>query len=720
MVGNPLRIRHAGVHWPENAGGEHPSPATIIRLPGMAGASLTCSPSARYWYEAIRAANPAGVHVWRAIPRAGKLPANLNWKARPLADEVLNLWDEQIHHDTEHFLPLNELQFPKESGQAFQGYAYVASRLEDLRVELVDRFAKLGQTVRLHFPAWVPQDELDHLDEWQRYAERWDVIHLHCYGSAEAQLARYESYRAAFPNHPIFVGEWNANHEGAEEQLALEMWADVADRDPLLLGVTYYIWETRNDGEQDLSIFGNDERLKLFLSPPMAVAVTPPAPPLPPPPEVPVPEINPQEFWSFDQIAQAAQCPVENVRLTMTHLAPQLALCGLWRKDIVIGVIGTIAHETASSFLPVKEGFYLGEDPDGNPDGLSPAERHRRTLDYYPHFGMGDVQLTHETNYARYTVRLEQLWGAGSPNLVAHPELALDQDVAAAVIAMWFRDERALPTPSWPQGYSLQDACRLADDDWIRILVYGASDPVGQARIARVRQMLTGVPTSTSLSYNPDTAPQRQIQNWVCAIRAGTWALLSMGVNVTAAQMQDEMVPGTVTPAQGLLDGRGYGLASSIGAHLPRGTRIEVIPGCTWNDVWSRAGRGPICLGSGDSRLYHWINVALQRDDGALDAPNPAPNHPSPLPIGDVLDRSEFERYAGSWSMVFVEVYPVASDQPEPRPIGTPDLETLVGVAYHEDGVVIPALSGAIASGDWGQVEATRKFLRDNNPQRAA
>jgi lysozyme len=48
------------------------------------------------------------------------------------------------------------------------------------------------------------------------------------------------------------------------------------------------------------------------------------------------------------------------------------------------------------------------------------------------------------------------------------------------------------------------------------------------------------------------------------------------------------------------------------------------------------------------------------------------------------------------------------------------DLSTLVGVAYHEDGVIIPALEGARASGDWSQVEAVVRFLRENNPHRAA
>ena len=79
-----------------------------------------------------------------------------------------------------------------------------------------------------------------------------------------------------------------------------------------------------------------------------------------------------------------------------------------------------------------------------------------------------------------------------------------------------------------------------------------------------------------------------------------------------------------------------------------------------------------------------------------------------------MLTPAEFERYAGTWSAVFVEVVP-AVEVPAP-----PDFGTLVGVAYHEDGVVIPALLGAKQSGDWRQVDAVVRFLRENNPHKAA
>lgn len=266
-------MKHAGIHFPENAGGEHPDVATILSMPGIAdGCTLICAPSARYWYGACQAASP--LVIWRSIPRQGRLPAQLGWNPQLVASECLNLWGEQIHSGEEWFLPLNELQFIRESGETFPGYAPTAGHLGGLRAELRHRLP----TVKLMFPAWVPSDDGDYLDDWRDEADQWDGICLHTYGDAETMRLRYQSYRDAFPDKPILVGEWNSNHEGHDERASLEMWAEIAASDPLFLGATYYIWETNNAGEQDLSIWGNPDRLALFQNPPISTPEEPPVP----------------------------------------------------------------------------------------------------------------------------------------------------------------------------------------------------------------------------------------------------------------------------------------------------------------------------------------------------------------------------------------------------------------------------------------------------------
>lgn len=713
-------MRHAGIHWPENAGGEHPDREAIASLPGMQGAALICSPSARYHYDFLRRRCPNAAIVWRAIPRQDRLPAQLGWDARRVADECLNLWDEQPHGGTEWFLPLNELQFEKEDGGPFPGYGVTALNLHNLRIELRRR---LGADIRLMFPAWVPGDDIERAREWEGEARHWDAVCLHAYGAAEEIRERYDRYRELLgPSMPIFVGEWNANHTGADEGAALAALAAISDADPAFLGATYYIYETRNAGEGDLSIWGNPDRLALFRDPPTVSSSTPPQEPIMPEPRTDpaaMPTVDAWQHFTPELLAEA--CMIDDVAAVTTtweHVVPQLALAGINRLAVQIAVAGTIAHETASRFYPVREGVQLGEE-----DGA--AEAFRKTLSYYPLYGRGLDQCTGLGNYRAAGPAIADLWGTGpdQPDFrtLTNPDLLLDLDMSSAHIAVYFRDARALPTPSWPAGYSLQNACDLGDDDWIRRLVVGGRDPVGQARIARVRAVLTGVPGTHELAYAPTTPPERQVQDWVCSIRTATWILKSLGVDVDAGRMQDEMVPGTVTPAKGLLDARGYGLAAILGRHLPAGTRIEVIERCTWDDLAARAGRGPIGLGSGDPRLYHWLAIADVIDADSFSAPNPAPNYPKSMALGDVLSRDEFETYAGSWSAVFVEVIPPT---PTPaiaeRPVAKPDLGTLVGVAYHEDGVLLPALSGARASGDWSQVDAVVDFLRKNNPDRAA
>lgn len=420
-------------------------------------------------------------------------------------------------------------------------------------------------------------------------------------------------------------------------------------------------------------------------------------------------------FFTPEQLATATECPLPNVKKIWPRVSEQLNLCDINTLPVQIGVIGTIARETASSFLPVREGFFLGEP--------EPAESYRRTLSYYPYYGRGLIQRTHEKGYREAGKKVAALWKASTNDptfdFIANPDNLLDPDVSAADTALYFRDVRALPTPAWPNGYSLIDACNLNDDEWIRKLVLGGPDPEGEARLRKIRSILTGSKPE-KLVYNPQQPPERQIQNWVCAIRVTTWMLKSLGVNIDAGTLQDEMVPGTVSRELGLLDARGYGIASTLGRHLPSHAKIEVLETVTWQQLRDRAGRGPIGLGSHDPRLYHWFNVAEILDNNNFRAPNPAPNYPQAMALGDVLSKEEFDTYAGTWSAVFVEVTSTVPSVPEiPR---LPDLATLVGVAYHEDGVLIPALTNAAKQATTEQIrheiQSVINFLRATNPHR--
>jgi hypothetical protein len=183
---------------------------------------------------------------------------------------------------------------------------------------------------------------------------------------------------------------------------------------------------------------------------------------------------------------------------------------------------------------------------------------------------------------------------------------------------------------------------------------------------------------SDDLTYNPDTPPERQISSWACSIRATRWILRSLGVSIDIGTLQGEMVPTYVTPKDGLLDGRGIGLAEVLRRHLPPETPVEVLWAPSWDDVVARAGRGPIGIGSGS--LYHWLNVARVLSPGVLDAPNPAPNYPPGAPLHDNLTRAEFDKYA-PWALVFVQVAPVPTPAPPAPP--APAFNVGSGILQH-------------------------------------
>jgi hypothetical protein len=77
--------------------------------------------------------------------------------------------------------------------------------------------------------------------------------------------------------------------------------------------------------------------------------------------------------------------------------------------------MATVQHETANTYKPVREAFWLSE-----------AWR-RQNLRYYPYYGRGYVQLTWLDNYKKYRDILGK-------DLVGNPDLALDPSIALYVL----------------------------------------------------------------------------------------------------------------------------------------------------------------------------------------------------------------------------------------------------------------------------------------------
>lgn len=71
-------------------------------------------------------------------------------------------------------------------------------------------------------------------------------------------------------------------------------------------------------------------------------------------------------------------------------------------------VFATTFHETAATFLPVKEAYWLSED------------WRKKNLRYYPYYGRGYVQITWLENYQRYSKKLNADF-TRNPDLIMNP-----------------------------------------------------------------------------------------------------------------------------------------------------------------------------------------------------------------------------------------------------------------------------------------------------------
>lgn len=188
---------------------------------------------------------------------------------------------------------------------------------------------------------------------------------------------------------------------------------------------------------------------------------------------------EPWRFFTADRIASTVDCRVENVRENWPKLVDQLARCAIDDRPTQIAAIGTIAIETgpwpSHRFTPVREAYYLGDS----------AEAYRRTLRYYPHYARGFVGLTWASNYQTYTAKLRTLWGGG-PDLEAELDAALESDVSAACLALYFRDHGGDGQARIPQ------AARAGNWREVRRLVQGGD--AGLDHLERIAATLSSTP----------------------------------------------------------------------------------------------------------------------------------------------------------------------------------------------------------------------------------
>lgn len=88
---------------------------------------------------------------------------------------------------------------------------------------------------------------------------------------------------------------------------------------------------------------------------------------------------------------------------------------GLTLPTQIAYIMATVEHETANTYKPVREAFWLSED------------WRRRNLRYYPYYGRGYVQLTWKTNYQKYSNIL-------GIDLVNNPDKVMNRPIALFIL----------------------------------------------------------------------------------------------------------------------------------------------------------------------------------------------------------------------------------------------------------------------------------------------
>jgi hypothetical protein len=100
---------------------------------------------------------------------------------------------------------------------------------------------------------------------------------------------------------------------------------------------------------------------------------------------------------------------------TQRAIAAECRRQGLSLPTQIAYLLATTEHETAGTWQPVREAFWLSE------------EWRKKNLRYYPYYGRGYVQITWEFNYRRYQDLL------GLP-LLKQPDLVMRPDVSLYIL----------------------------------------------------------------------------------------------------------------------------------------------------------------------------------------------------------------------------------------------------------------------------------------------
>jgi hypothetical protein len=120
------------------------------------------------------------------------------------------------------------------------------------------------------------------------------------------------------------------------------------------------------------------------------------------------------------EIAGWEEADFANKEGTIAAIRGMCRSLGIGLPAQIAYVLATAQWETAQTFKPVKEAFWLSE------------EWRRRNLSYFPYYGRGYVQLTWKSNYKTYSDIFDL-------DMVTNRDLALDPSIALFVLVHGFK-----------------------------------------------------------------------------------------------------------------------------------------------------------------------------------------------------------------------------------------------------------------------------------------
>lgn len=190
----------------------------------------------------------------------------------------------------------------------------------------------------------------------------------------------------------------------------------------------------------------------------------------------------------------------------------------------------------------------------------------------------------------------------------------------------------------------------------------------------------------TVYTYNPSAPAVIQNDAWSCSCCTATWILHSLGIAKPESEVEAEMVAqGYVSPALGLLDGTGKGMAEYLSQYIEAPIRTEYP--VSW-DALLDLPVGSCPFGLGGQGWNHWSG-ARGMTGYQVALANPASNW---MGVGDSMSEGEYESLGP-----FAAVWVVVEDTE------TVDDETQ---AYYDTALGTPENPGGLVGDALGTIEA--------------